>query len=70
MDFHIDELELEVPTTDDFVTAMKINNVGIWYCLSKAEIIVDYMIDPDQSDEILAVRFNLDGSFSSIAWES
>ena len=49
---------------------MKINNVGLWYCLSKAEITVDYMIDPDQSDEILAVRFNLDGSFSSIAWES
>ena len=71
MDFHIDELELEVLTTiDDFVTAMKINNVGLWYCVSKDEIIVDYMIDPDQSDEILAVRFNLDGSFSSIAWES
>ena len=71
IDFHIDELELEVPTSiDDFVTAMKIHHVALWYCLSKAEITVDYMIDPDQSDEILAVRFNLDGSFSSIAWES
>ena len=70
MDFHIDELELEPTSIDDFVTAMKIHHVALWYCLSKAEITVDYMIDPDQSDEILAVRFNLDGSFSSIAWES
>jgi len=49
---------------------MKIHHVALWYCLSKAEITIDYMIDPDQSDEILAVRFNLEGSFSSIAWES
>ena len=70
MDFHIEELDLEVGNDiNSFVAAMQTHRVALWNCLDE-DIVVDYMIDPEQSDEILVVRFNIDGSFNSIDWES
>ena len=31
---------------------------------------VDYMIRPEESDQILAVNFSLDGKIVAIDWES
>lgn len=35
-----------------------------------APMVMDYMIDPAHSDEILAVKLSLDGVVTDIAWES
>lgn len=34
------------------------------------QIVMDYRIDPTQCDQILAVKFDLDGKFIDVAWES
>lgn len=68
--FHKEEIELDVPKdAKEFVACMKVNNIGFWID-GENIIIVDYMISPEESDEILAVRFNSDFEIMDISLES
>ena len=73
LDFHAEELENIPENVDDFVAEMQIKSIGLWYSIyegSIGEVIIDYMIRPEESDQILAVNFSLDGEIVAIDWES
>ena len=74
LNFHAEELENIPENVDDFVTEMKVESIGLWYSIDEEEegvdVVVDYMIRPEESDEILAVKFSLDGEIVAIDWES
>ncbi len=68
--FHREEIELDLPEDPrEFVQNMKVRNIGLWTD-EENTIIVDYMIAPGESDQILAVRFNDKLEFMDISWES
>ena len=70
IDFHREDIELDLPEdVKEFVQCMKVTNIGIWVD-GENIIIVDYMISPEESDEILAVKFNSNFEIMDIAWES
>ena len=70
IDFHREDIELDLPEdVKEFVQCMKVTNIGIW-ADGENIIIVDYMISPEESDEILAVKFNSNFEIMDIAWES
>ena len=71
--FHAEELENIPENVDDFVTEMQIKTIGLWYSIYEAstgEVIIDYMIRPEESDEILAVKYDLNEEILAIDWES
>ena len=73
LDFHAEELENIAENVDDFVAEMKVETIGLWYSTDEedgVDVMVDYMIRPEESDEILAVNFSLDGEIVTIDWES
>ena len=73
LDFHAEELENIPENVDDFVTEMQIKSIGLWYSIYEAstgEVIIDYMIRPEETDEILAVKYHLNGEILAIDWES
>ena len=73
LDFHAEELENIPENVDDFVAEMQIETIGLWYSTDEedgVDVMVDYMIRPEESDEILAVNFSLDGEIVAIDWES
>ena len=73
LDFHAEELENIPENVDDFVTEMQIKSIGLWYSIyegSIGEVIIDYMIRPEETDEILAVKYDLNGKILAIDWES
>lgn len=73
LNFHVEELENIPENIDNFVAEMQIKSIGLWYSIyegSIGEVIIDYMIRPEESDEILAVKYNLDGEILAINWES
>ena len=73
LDFHAEELENIPENVDDFVTEMQIKSIGLWYSIyegSIGEVIIDYMIRPEETDEILAVKYHLNGEILDIDWES
>ena len=73
LDFHAEELESIPENMDDFVAEMQIKSIGLWYSVyegSIGEVVIDYMIRPEESDEILAVKYDLNGEISAIDWES
>ena len=73
LDFHAEELENIPENVDDFVTEMQIKTIGLWYSIYEAstgEVIIDYMIRPEESDEILAVKYDLNEEILAIDWES
>ena len=52
---------------------MKVETIELWYSVyegSAGEVVIDYMIRPEESDQILAVNFSLDGKIVAIDWES
>ena len=63
-----------------FAQAMRLTNIGLWASDpdeddedggGQAEpIVMDYNIDPERSDQLLAVKFDLDGKITGIDWES
>lgn len=68
--FHKNELELDVPeNTSKFVRSMSVANIGLW-ADGENVIIVDYMIAPEESDQILAVKFDKNLEVADVAWES
>ena len=67
--FYVEKLE-NIP---DFIAGMQIKSVGLWYSIDEAstgEVIIDYMIRPEESDQILAVKYDLNGEIRAIDWES
>ena len=73
LDFHAEELENIPENVDDFVAEMQIKSIGLWYSIyegSIGEVIIDYMIRPEETDEILAVKYDLNGKILAIDWES
>ena len=73
LDFHAEELENIPENVDDFVAEMQIETIGLWYSTEEedgVDVMVDYMIRPEESDQILAVNFSLDGEIVTIDWES
>ena len=75
IDFHREEIELDLPEdVKEFVQCMKVTDIGFWVGGEDGDgediIIVDYMISPEESDEILAVKFNSNFEIMDIAWES
>ena len=73
LNFHAEELENIPENVDDFVTDMQIKTIGLWYSIYEAstgEVIIDYMIRPEESDEILAVKYDLNEEILAIDWES
>ena len=73
LNFHAEELENIPENVDDFVAEMQIEAIGLWYSTDEEDgedVMVDYMIRPEESDEILAVNFSLDGEIVAIDWES
>ena len=70
IEFHREEIELDLPEdVKEFVQCMKVTNIGFWLD-GENVIIVDYMISPEESDEILAVKFNSNFKIMDISWES
>lgn len=76
-EIEIDESEIikglgENPSVAEFVKAMTILSISLWQQDSTEEcaVVFDYMIDPENSDQILAVKFDIDGNFLEVAWES
>ncbi|MEV8451232.1 DUF2004 domain-containing protein [Streptomyces sp. NPDC052095] len=85
IDFHVEELDdseavvrlvreaggAEVGA-DAFVAAMRLGGVGLWPGGSSggAPVVLDYVLDPDLADEILAVKVTRDGAVDSVDWES
>ena len=67
--FHKEELELDIPDEIcEFVEQMKIEAIWLWAV--ENFISVDFMINPEESDEILCVKFNDGLEVKSIDWES
>ena len=55
---------------------MQLRSISLW-CPSydeeeedDSEVVFDYRIDPETSDQILAVKFDAQGKLELIAWES
>ena len=68
--FHKEELEFDLPEdVNEFVQCMKVTNIGLWTD-GENVMIVDYMISPEESDEILAVKFDDSLDIIDISWES
>ena len=51
----------------DFVRAMRLVSVAL-FC--DDALTLDYQIDPDHSDQILAVKLNAQGELRAVDWES
>ncbi|ARB04031.1 MULTISPECIES: DUF2004 domain-containing protein [Neisseria] len=74
LNFHITEIEdADYPDNpEEFARAMRLESISLWTeelpdCDS---IVMDYMIDREKSDEILAVKLFADGGICGIDWES
>ncbi|MFF4092542.1 DUF2004 domain-containing protein [Streptomyces sp. NPDC001834] len=85
IDFHVEALEDsetvarlvrdavgDAVGADSFVAAMRLSGVGVWLSdLSDGSpVVLDYVFEPDLSDQILAVKSALDGTVVSVDWES
>ncbi|MEL5958058.1 DUF2004 domain-containing protein [Streptomyces sp. CLV115] len=59
-------------SVDAFTAAMHPVHIGLWHLTGEAEarIVVDYTIDAETSDELLAVKMAGDGTVASVDWES
>ena len=56
---------------DVFMQAMKLTNIGLWAeAVPDGLVILDYQIDPEHSDQILAVKITDQGKLVAVDWES
>ncbi|MFG3526017.1 DUF2004 domain-containing protein [Streptomyces sp. NPDC047917] len=62
----------EAISVDAFTAAMHPVQIGLWHLTGEAEarIVMDYTIDAETSDELLAVKMADDGTVASVDWES
>lgn len=69
------KLIAENATKSQFATTMQLESISIWLFQYESDdtertFIMDYKIDPELSDEILAVNFDINGKLVYVAWES
>ncbi|RGE44170.1 DUF2004 domain-containing protein [Comamonas testosteroni] len=57
-------------TAADFVAAMQLENISLWCSHDDEPIVLDYRIDPEGCDQILAVKCDANGRIMDISWES
>ena len=72
MDFHLEECK-DANLPDDvveFVSQMTVTAINLWVGDSEHLITMDFMILPDESDQILCVKFNESGEIYAVDWES
>ena len=72
MDFHLEECK-DANLPDDvveFVLKMTVTAINLWVGDSEHLITMDFMILPDESDQILCVTFNERGEINAVDWES
>ena len=72
MDFHLEECK-DANLPDDvvkFVSQMTVTAIDLWIGDSEYRITMDFMILPDESDQILCVTLNERGEISTVDWES
>lgn len=72
MDFHLEECK-DAKLPDDvveFVSQMTVTAINLWVGDSEHLITMDFMILPDESDQILCVKFNESGEIYAVDWES
>ncbi|MFF8915942.1 DUF2004 domain-containing protein [Streptomyces sp. NPDC015032] len=85
IDYHVEELEDSETVVrlvrdaaggavgaDSFAAAMRLSSVDLWVSgLSDGPpVLLDYVFDPDLSDQILAVKLTRDRTVVSVDWES
>ena len=71
MDFHLEECK-DAKLPDDvveFVSQMTATAIDLWIGDSEYRITMDFMILPDESDQILCVTFNERGEIYAVDWE-
>ena len=54
----------------DFVRALHLTNVSLWCTSDDEPLVMDYRIDQEGSDQILAVKCDASGTVIDIHWES
>ena len=54
----------------DFVAALQLKDLGLWCTQQGSPVVLDYRLDPDASDQILAVKCDALGRVITIDWES
>jgi glutathione S-transferase len=54
----------------DFVAALQLENISLWCSHDDAPVVLDYRLDPEGNDQILAVKCDAQGNITEIAWES
>ena len=72
MDFHLEECK-DAKLPDDvveFVSQMTVTAINLWVGDSEHLITMDFMILPDESDQILCMKFNERGEINAVDWES
>ena len=72
LDFHAEELENIPENVDDFVAEMQIKSIGLWYSIyegSIGEVVIDYMIHPEENYQVLAAKYSLKGKILAVDWE-
>lgn len=65
-----EDTPLTEASRDAFVDALRLQTVGLWHDATALPVVLDYMLDPERSDEILAVKLEADGRVGAIDWES
>ncbi len=72
MDFHLEECK-DANLPDDiaeFVSKMTVIAINLWIDSDEHSITMDFMILPEESDEILCVAFDDKGEVNGVSWES
>lgn len=54
----------------DFVAALQLHSMGLWCSGSGSPLVLDYRIDAEGSDQVLAVKCDANGRITDICWES
>lgn len=54
----------------DFVALLTLHSMGLWCSGEGAPLVLDYRIDAQGSDQILAVKCDATGRITDISWES
>ena len=71
MDYHLEACkEANLPNdVVEFVLKMTVTAINLW--IGDSELItIDFMILPEESDQILCVKFNEKGEVDAVDWES
>lgn len=54
----------------DLVAALQLSNISLWCSHDDEPVVLDYRLDPEGNDQILAVKCDAQGNITEIAWES